>query len=113
MTRSLDGRVVEIALQRPESGHRVQHGANDRLRIAERGQWPAEAAFVVGRDHVVDDAPHRRRIGDRIESLPANDVTDLGIDDLESGHAADPVDGYFVHLADGTVTRPVTGGNGT
>ena len=79
----LDLRVVEVALQRPEAGHPVEHVADDGLRVADRRQRRGQRPLGVVGDDVAHQHPHRRRVGERVEPAPADQLADLAVDDVE------------------------------
>jgi len=84
----LDRRVVKVALQRAQAGHRVEDRTDRRARVRQRRQGAGEAALVVMRDDFLDEQPGRRRVCDRVEPSPADQLADLILDDADRVHVA-------------------------
>jgi hypothetical protein len=80
----LDLRVVQVPLQRPEAGHPVQYVADDGLRVADRRQRRGQRPLRVLGDDIAHEHAHRSRVGQRVETAPADQLTDLAVHDVES-----------------------------
>src|SRR4051794_32947237 len=86
----LDGRVVEVALQRTESGDRVVQ-ETCRMRLVRHG-WQAarqRPLVVVGQD-VVDQPTDRTAVDFWVQPASPDELTDLTLDDPECVHVASP-----------------------
>ena len=68
----LDGRVVEVGLQRPEPGHPRDQLADHRLRVRHRRDLAGEAALVVRGDHPLRDPAYGGHLGLRIDPVAAD-----------------------------------------
>src|SRR5699024_5192746 len=82
----LDEGVVEVPLQRPEARHRVEDALDGRLDVAEHGQPAVGAALVVVADRRSDEIRDLGRLPHRVQPGPADQLTDLGLDRLDSVH---------------------------
>jgi hypothetical protein len=87
----LDLRVVEVALQRAEAGHPVQHVADHGLDIGNRRQRRGQRPLGVVGDDVANEHPNRSGIDEGIETPSADQLTDLAVDDVQSGRHSTPV----------------------
>ena len=86
----LDLRVVEVALQRPEAGHPVEHVADDGLRVTDRRQRRGQRPLGVVGDDVAHQHPHGGRIDERVEPAAADELADLAVHDVQSGRHSIP-----------------------
>ena len=86
----LDSGVVEVLLQRPETGYRVEHGSSDEPCVDQLGQSPADAALVVVSDHFLHQPAHRGRVGSRVEATAPDQLPHLVLDDGDRLHAGSP-----------------------
>jgi hypothetical protein len=86
----LDLRVVEVALQRTEAGHPVQHVTDDGLRVGDRRQRRVDRPLGVVGDHVANQHPDGARIGERVEPATPDELADLAVHDVESGRRGKP-----------------------
>jgi len=81
----LDGRVVEVGLERAEPGHPRDQLAHQRLDVGDRRDDPGEAARVVVKDHALDDAPDHRHVLLRVHALAADQRPDVLVELLHDG----------------------------
>jgi hypothetical protein len=84
-------RVVEVALQRAEAGHPVQHVPGDGLRVTDRRQRRGQRPLGVVGDDIAHQHPDRPRLGERVEPAPADQLTDLAVHDIQSRRHSTPV----------------------
>ncbi len=82
----LHGRIVEIGLQRTESGHLVEHPFDRLPRVGERRQGTGERTLVVLRDRELDQTPQARRIPARVKTFPSDQLANLVGHDRDSIH---------------------------
>ena len=83
----LDGRVVEVALQRTEAGNGVVHRPCRGVPIGERGQAGGERSFIVLGNDLVDEATHGGAVLDRVQTTAADELTNLRLDRVNRAHA--------------------------
>ena len=86
----LDGGVVEVGLQGAVARDGVVDAPGGRARVAQRWQCRGQAPQFVGTDDLLDEAADRRRLGGGVQPLVADDVADLGVDDLDRRHRLVP-----------------------
>ena len=76
----LDGRVVEIALQRAEPGHPGDELLDDRVVVIDRGDRPGEAALVVVDDEQLGDPPDPAGVALRVDAVAAHRLAQLYVE---------------------------------
>ena len=87
----LNRRIVEIARQRPEPGHPVQHIPDDRSG-SPTAVAPWSAKFRSSRRRRRAPAPDRPRNGERIQPSTPDELADLAVHDIQSGRRSTPVE---------------------
>src|SRR3954451_3656079 len=79
----LDGRVVEVGLQRSIAGHGVIDRPRREIGVTEGRQAAGQRAFVVLGDDLVDEATYGRRVGGGIEPPTTDELAHLVLDSTD------------------------------
>jgi len=83
----LDARVVQEWLECTEARHSVEDKSPGRLQRAQRGQRRQEGPFVVVADRRLDQAPDFAGLPQGVKAPPADQFTDLVLNNAYSLHA--------------------------
>jgi len=73
----LDGRVVQVLLERPQAGHGVEQFLRDAVGVAEGGDEPGERALVVVVDGLRDEGTDTGEIGCGVDATAAREFAHL------------------------------------
>ena len=105
----LDRGIVQKALQRAESGQRVEDVTDGAGPVEQRRQGRDRDPLVVVGDHLVDQQPGRPVVGHRVDAAPPDQFADLVVDVFGGGgrdHRPGPPGSDGGEEFRTTVTRP-------
>ena len=80
--------VVEVLLQRPETGHRVQDRLHRPLDVGQRGQATVERALVIVGHRIPHQPVDLTGVPGRVEAGAADELAHLGLDVAYRFHPA-------------------------